>query len=102
MHSSHFQSTEMPNTAYVMGSPEHWVALSILVHGTACTLGQRQHEFVRCLRQLSLLPLPLGEGRSEDPQVSAKAPHPNPLPGGRAPVKLGALCRRSRRGGDRK
>src|SRR5262249_55442302 len=27
-----------------------------------------------------------------------EAPHPNPLPEGRAPVKLGALSRRSRRG----
>src|SRR5262249_4950415 len=30
--------------------------------------------------------------------LSLRTPHPNPLPEGRAPVKLGALCRRSRRG----
>jgi hypothetical protein len=33
-----------------------------------------------------------------DGAQATKAPHPNPLPEGRAPVKLGALCRRSRRG----
>src|SRR5215475_3494368 len=40
----------MSNAAYVMGSPEHWVALSILVRGTACTLERRcQRDVQRCL-----------------------------------------------------